>query len=83
MLFSGGTQEATLLADGWVREAAVEKSALDDWERRYTVVNFLPGESSYTVRYLDREKRAVGETVPTLEDSYALLVRAYKERERL
>ena len=61
----------------------MEKSALDDWERRYTVVNFLPGESSYTVRYLDREKRATGETVPTLEDSYALLVRAYKERERL
>ena len=83
VLISGGTQEATLLADGWVREAAVEKSALDDWERRYTVVNFLPGESSYTVRYLDREKRAAGETVPTLEDSYALLVRAYKERERL
>jgi ABC-2 type transport system ATP-binding protein len=81
VLKSGSTHSLQSLAKGRVSENIVNEAGLRDLERNNTVIHFQPMDKGYAVRFLTNDKESGANAPPSLEDSYTLLIKNYKETE--
>jgi ABC-2 type transport system ATP-binding protein len=80
ILVSGNTHSIQSLAKGRVREATVDEDGLRDLEKSSTIIHFQPIDMEYAVRFLTDDIEAGSDAPPTLEDSYTLLIKDFKEK---
>ena len=74
VLVSGSTSEIQATASRFVREEMMSDEALRVLEKTHSIINFIPVDSGYRVRYLANEENKEAAINTSLEDSYTYII---------